>query len=59
MRTLAPELCKVLDEILGVDFAGLRPSVWEMTEDGEMDAGGAFGPALDPELNSTLRELAG
>lgn len=59
MRTLAPELCKVLDEILGVDFAGLRPSVWEMTEDGEVDAGGAFGPALDPELNSTLRELAG
>ena len=51
----APELCAAFDEMLGVDFTGLRPSVWDMTEEGEMDAGGAFGPALDPELNPILK----
>lgn len=55
MQMTAPELCAAFDEMLGVDFTGLRPSVWDMTEEGEMDAGGAFGPALDPELNPILK----
>lgn len=55
LRMLVPELCDELDEMLGVDFEGLRPSVWDMTEDGELDTGGAFGPALDPELNPSLQ----
>lgn len=55
MQMLEPELCKALDELLETDFAGLRPSVWEMTEGGEAGAGGAFGPALDPALNPSLK----
>ena len=55
MQMLVPELCSVLNEMLGADFEGLRPSAWEMTADGEIDAGKAFGPALDPELNPPVR----
>ena len=55
MKMTAPELCAAFDKMLGVDSTGLRPSVWDMTEEGEMDAGGAFGPALDPELNPVLK----
>lgn len=58
MQMLVPELCSVLNEMLGADFEGLRPSVWEMAADGEMDPGKALGPALDPELTPPLKGKA-
>lgn len=56
VRILNSALADFMEQALGTDFDGLRPSVWDMEMDGEDNTSGATGPAIDPDLNPAMRQ---